>query len=136
MSANSQAVAPLFGGKRVSFKPGFDPRRNAGGMTKAEREWRRAIDEEHIPEANALAHRVRREAIKAYDAGDSLGGAKNAELYFKVLGLIKKPQTAEEEGAKLGAALSAFLADLKARRDATPVETHVEVKASGSESGK
>lgn len=107
MSAPHAGVANL-----RPFQPGHDPRRNVHGspLSKAEREFRRLIEEEHIPRANDLL-------TSMFDAGMA-GDIKAAELFFKVCGLIRKPtdNAAIQEQAK--ALLDAMMSEARERRAA------------------
>src|SRR5687767_4877188 len=105
MSAPSQAsLANL-----RPFGPGPDPNRNMNGpLSKAEREFRRLIDEEQIPRANDLL-------TSCFDAGMA-GDMKAAELFFKVCGLIRKQtdtMAIQELAQKL---LDGMLEEARARR--------------------
>jgi hypothetical protein len=92
----------------VPFRKGYDARRSAGGLTNAEREFRRLLEEEHIPKASQLLADV----FALAQAGDM----KAAELFFRVCGLIKKPtdDAAIQEQAK--ALLDAMMAEARGRR--------------------
>jgi len=83
MSAASSAAMMRPDGMPVGtpWQKGHDPRRI--GISKAERDFRRLIEEEQIPRANDLL-------TSMFDAGMA-GDIKAAELFFKVCGLIKKP---------------------------------------------
>jgi hypothetical protein len=92
----------------VPFAKGYDPRRSIGRLSRAELDFRKALDEEHIPKANELLRQVFADAMA--------GSVKDRELFFKVCGLIRKPtdDAAIAETAK--ALLDAMIADAKARK--------------------
>lgn len=79
-----------------------------GRLSRAELEFRRCLDENHIPKASEL--------LTAMFAAGMNGDTKAAELFFKVCGLIKKPtdDAAIAETAK--SLLDAMIADARARR--------------------
>ena len=95
----------------VPFRPGYDPRRSAGGMTQAEREFKAALDEKHIPKASRLLSKVYKRGM----AGDS----KMAELFFKVCGLIKKPTDDAAIEATARKLLDGMLAEARTRHAAS-----------------
>ena len=90
------------------FAKGSDSRRWPGRLSKAELEFRAALDAEHIPKASALLTNI-------FEAGMG-GDVKAAELFFKVCGLIRKPtdDAAIAETAK--ALLDGMIAEARSRR--------------------
>ena len=104
------SIAPHAGVANLRpFTGGPDPRRNVSGpLSKAEKEFRRLIEEEQIPRANDLL-------TSCFDAGMA-GDMKAAELFFKVCGLIRKPtdNAAIQEQAR--ALLEAMMAEARERR--------------------
>lgn len=93
----------------VPFRAGHDPRRQVGPrLSKAELEFRRLLEEEHIPRASELLTVICAQAMG--------GDIKAAELFFKVCGLIKKPtdNAAIQEAAM--SMLGEMIAAARARR--------------------
>jgi hypothetical protein len=93
----------------VPFAKGHDPRRNPGHLSKAEREWRNALESEHIPRASELLRKM----IEAGLEGD----VKAAEVAFKVMGLIRKPKDDAEIAELAKKLLDGMIAEAKARRE-------------------
>ena len=93
------------------FKAGPDPRRNMGGpLSKAEKEWREALENEHIPRASELLRKMIDQGI----AGDD----RSALVAFKVMGLIRKATSDEEAQALARKIVDAMLEEARARRAA------------------
>lgn len=90
------------------FQHGVDPRRSVGRLSRSELEFRRCLDEEHIPKANEL--------LRLIFADAKAGSIKDRELFFKICGLIRKPtdDAAIAETAK--ALLDGMIAEARARR--------------------
>lgn len=111
MSATGTARALSAVPNSVPFKAGYDPRRQQGPrMSPAELEFRRLLEEEHIPRASALLTVICAEAMN--------GDMKAAELFFKVCGLIKKPSDDAAVADTAKALLGEMIAEAQARRDA------------------
>lgn len=79
-------------------------------MSKAERDWREALDTQHIPRASDLLKKMIDKGLK--------GDTKAAMVAFKVMGLIRK-QTDEAAIADLAQKLlDGMLEEARARRAA------------------
>ena len=80
----------------VPFAHGHDPRRSAGGLTKAERDFRAELEAEHIPAASALLRKVYERAMRDVDSDMAATefsppqGPTYAQLFFKLCGLMPK----------------------------------------------
>jgi hypothetical protein len=83
----AHAAAPVRRSLGRPFAAGHDPRRSAGGRSRAERDFNEALEAEHIPKASALLAKVYAQAMKDLPKGKTA----TAELFFKVCGLVKKP---------------------------------------------
>jgi hypothetical protein len=92
------------------FSSGYDPRRGRGPVSAAEREFRRLVDAEHIPAANALLRAVYKRAMK--------GDMRAAELFLKACGLIRKPTDDAAIHALASQLLDGMLREATARRSA------------------
>jgi hypothetical protein len=111
VSPRSQAVAKVSAvPNAVPFKPGHDPRRAAGGMTTAEREFWREVEETHYPRASALLGKMIDKGMK--------GNEKAALVAFKVMGLIRKQTDAAQIQALAQQLLDGMLEEARARRAA------------------
>jgi hypothetical protein len=87
-----------------------NPRGKFGPLTKAEREFREALQSEHIPRASALLKAMIDRGIK--------GDTKAAAVAFKVMGLIRKDTDdaqIQEIAQKL---LDGMIEEVRARRAA------------------
>lgn len=99
----------------VPFAKGPDPRRNPGGLTKAEQEFRAARDKEMIPEAMA----VLREMLA--DSRDPQMAPEHRQKcrmdFMKCCGLVQKPTDAGAIAALAGEIVERMIAEAKARRE-------------------
>ena len=109
----------------VPFRRGPDPRRNPGGISPAEREFKAALEAKHIPKASALLEEV-------YNQGMA-GDAKMAELFFKVCGLIKKPTDGAAIQQQARALLDEMMAEARERR--AGASTALTVRPEGGDGG-
>jgi hypothetical protein len=95
----------------VPFKPGHDPRRHQGArVSPAEREFRAALESEHIPRASAILREIGDRALD--------GDVKAAELFFKVCGLIVKPSDSAAIQEQARALLAEMIKEARERRAA------------------
>lgn len=122
MSAPETGLAQGFvkAGEATRWKAGQTG--NPGGLTKAERAWRRALEERHIPRASGLLDTIYDAAVAAYAAGDLLAGERNAALFFKICGLIRKPNDDANVQELAKQLLDGMLEEARARREATEPE--------------
>ena len=94
----------------VPFAHGYDPRRHVPRMSPAEREFREAVEANHIPKADAL--------LTAMLAAGMNGDVKAAELFFKVCGLIQPPTNNAKIQETAKALLDGMIAEARERRRA------------------
>jgi hypothetical protein len=107
MATTSAVTAGLLRGK--PFSPGFDPRRSIGPVSAGERDFRRLLESEHLPKASALLASIYERAM----AGDM----QAAGLFFKVCGLIKKPNNDEEVRRMVHLMFDSAIAEARRQRD-------------------
>jgi hypothetical protein len=105
VAITSTAPAGLLRGK--PFAAGYDPRRSAGPVSVAERNFRRLLEADHIPKASALLTSIYDRAM----AGDMAAAA----IFFKVCGLIQKPKDDAIIQAQARAMLDAMIEEARVR---------------------
>lgn len=112
------AVRQDHGGALIPFGKD-DPRRNPGGITKAERDWRRALEDEHIPRASVLLTAVIDRAMRdaESDGTDSPQGPTYAALAFKLMGLMPKGSDRALIQELVRETFQAAIEEAKARRE-------------------
>lgn len=116
-------------GAATRFKPGSVGNRN-GPLTSAEVAFRRELEGKHIPKASKLL-------TKIYEAAEG-GDMKAAELFFKVCGLIRKPDDQATIQALAKQLLDGMLEEARARRESGADSTASQERTSAltTDSGK
>ena len=109
----AHTAAPVRRSLGRPFAAGHDPRRSAGGRTRAERHFQEALDAEHIPKASGLLAKVYAQAMEDVPKGKTA----MAELFFKVCGLIKKPNNDEEVQRMVQIMFDEAIAEARRQRD-------------------
>lgn len=99
------------------FAQGHDPRRSVGRLSRAELEFRAALEEKHIPKASAALERMYEKGMEALEAGDLVGGEKLLMAFFKICGLIKKPADDAAIAEMAKSIIGEMLAAARARVD-------------------
>jgi hypothetical protein len=100
------------------FTKGYDARRAWGGITRAEKEFRAALEAEHIPKASALLGQVYAQATLDVPKGKT----QMADLYFRVCGLIKKPRDDDQVAALAKNLLQNMIAEAQAQQGLAPAD--------------
>lgn len=106
MSASNVSEASLR--NLIPFGPGPDQRRHVWSISKSERDFKAALEAEHIPKASALLTKIYEQAEK----GDMVAAA----LFFKVCGLVKKPSDDATVQALAKQLMDNMLAEVERRK--------------------
>jgi hypothetical protein len=111
MSADSNPVPGTSLGTG-RFAKGYDPRRSYAGITRAEKDFREALEAEHIPKASGLLAAVYAQAMVDVPKGKT----QMADLYFRVCNLIKKPRDDDQVAAFAKSLLQNMIAEAQAQQ--------------------
>jgi hypothetical protein len=100
------------------FTKGYDARRAWAGITRAEREFRAALESQHIPKASGLLAAVYAQAMVDVPKGKT----QMADLYFRVCNLIKKPRDDDQVAALARNLLQSMIAEAQAQQGLAPAD--------------